>query len=717
MERKEKVTVGVVGAGMISDIYLANMTKEFPNLKVKAVTAMNLEKARAKAEKYGIAAVSQEEMLKDPEIDMIVNLTPVGAHYDVIKRALLAGKHVYTEKTLTDNLAEAKELVELAKEKGLLLGAAPDTFLGEAYQTARRAIDEGMLGQITSFSIAINRCNDVLLGIFPNNRVPGNGILFDYGVYYMTALVSLLGPVSDAAAITQNPIETRINRIPFSKDFGAVIDCPNESVVDAILKLESGVSGTFHVNAESAGMDQAYFAIFGRKGILYLTDANQFRGEVKFLSADVDPRNPQPPIVLKPASHSLDNARGIGPADMAEAILNGGKTRPSGEMAYHVLDVLTAIRDSHGIMTKVESTCDLPAAMPRKDVGIRHLAHAGFNMKNTEAMMHFYHDILEMPLGFEINYDSLFAVMKKDSPEMFTEEGRREMPEEARKGFEHLLAKAGKRWLRYLKLSDEQFLEFFYDNGDWSRSIANRSEQYGYQKLNFEVTDIQVIRDHLAAAGVAIDQDIHPTLDGSTEIMVHDPDGNEVQFTEYTHGLPSDDGEVRSGEGRPVSLSRVEGLTQLALQVKDDVNMLRFYTDGLGLKLVKRLTVGDLADVLAKDPGADQQAVMMMRMQEESSWIDYLEVAPHEYIELFHTMGQEKKEDRDLSDAYGYQHFCIEVEDIYKAWDAVVANGLTPDSEISAHDGLDGTLTFWLVDPDGNRFEIQQYTEKSLQMK
>ncbi len=193
---KRVMYIGVIGAGAISDIYLKNMMNEFDQLKVIAIAAHHIENARKKADEYGLEACTVEELLANPQIEMVVNLTPVGVHYDLIKAALLAGKHVYTEKTITDGVEKAKELFELAEDKKLYLGAAPDTFLGAAWQTARVAIDEGMLGEIHSFAISANRNNDMLLSLFASLRQPGAGILFDYGVYYITALVSLLGPVS-----------------------------------------------------------------------------------------------------------------------------------------------------------------------------------------------------------------------------------------------------------------------------------------------------------------------------------------------------------------------------------------------------------------------------------------------------------------------------------------------------------------------------------------
>ena len=179
------VHVGVVGAGMISDIYLKNMINRFTILKVDAICSKNGAHAKEKAKQYGIRACTFEEMLEMKEIEMIVNLTPVPAHYDIIKRALLAGKHVYTEKVITDSTGRAAELIALAEEKGLYLGSAPDTFLGSSIQTVRKALDEGVIGEVTSCSVAANRDNRWLLSYFSFLRLPGAGICLDYGVYYI----------------------------------------------------------------------------------------------------------------------------------------------------------------------------------------------------------------------------------------------------------------------------------------------------------------------------------------------------------------------------------------------------------------------------------------------------------------------------------------------------------------------------------------------------
>ena len=167
MSGKKTLGVGVIGAGAISGIYLQNMTRRFDNLHVIAVAANHLESAQKRAAEYGVEACTVDRLLADERVDMVVVLTPVGTHYDLVKRALTAGKHVYTEKTLADSLPKAAELAALAEERGLYLGAAPDTFLGAAWQTARAAIDAGAIGEVRSFAISANRDNRLLLSLFP----------------------------------------------------------------------------------------------------------------------------------------------------------------------------------------------------------------------------------------------------------------------------------------------------------------------------------------------------------------------------------------------------------------------------------------------------------------------------------------------------------------------------------------------------------------------
>ena len=358
----KKLNVGVIGSGAISDIYLQNMIHRFPSLDVQAVASAHPENARKKAEKYGLRTMTVEEMLQDPQIEMVVILTPVGTHYQLIRRSLEHGKHVYTEKTMTDAPEKARELIRIADERNLYLGSAPDTFLGAALQTARKAVDDGLLGDIHSFAISSTRCNDLLLSMFSFLREPGCGIAYDYAVYYLTALVSLLGPVDQVASMISAPYPEHTGIIPERPDYGKTFATPNESQIDAIIRMKSGVTGTLHLDADSLTGDEAFFSIYGRKGVLRLTDPNQFGGEVLFIPVQWDRFGTSGGRVLEPVSELSDNCRGIGPEEMAEAIIEGRPNRTSKEMAYHVLETLTAILESgkNGAFRKVDSDCERP---------------------------------------------------------------------------------------------------------------------------------------------------------------------------------------------------------------------------------------------------------------------------------------------------------------------------------------------------------------------
>lgn len=361
MEQKI-MTVGVIGAGAISDIYIENMKNMFGALEVKSVCAKHLERAEAKAAQHQLQACTLEEMLGDAEIEMVVVLTPVDTHFEIIKAALEAGKHVYTEKTITETTVQAAELLKLADEKGLYLGSAPDTFLGTAFQSVRKAIDEGVIGEIHSFSMAINRCNDVLTTMFPFLRLPGAGVLRDYQVYYLTALISLLGPAKKVGAFVRTPYTKRVGRIPGTADFGKEYETPNESVVAAMLELESGVVGTIHQNHETMCHDRADFVIYGTKGMLCLGDPNQFGQPAKLLRTDsFDAPTPE---VIETAGAYAENSRGLGPAEMADSIWKGVNNRASKELAYHVLDILECMEKSSesGMLVEISSTCERPEA-------------------------------------------------------------------------------------------------------------------------------------------------------------------------------------------------------------------------------------------------------------------------------------------------------------------------------------------------------------------
>lgn len=337
------MNVGVVGCGSISDIYLTNMQTRFDNLQVVSCCAAHLENAQKKAEKYGIQACTYDQMLADETIDMVVILTPAPTHYELIRAALLAGKHVYTEKTMTVALQQAKQLLELADQKGLYLGAAPDTFLGAAWQKAKQLIDGGAIGEVTGFNICANRNLDRLTSFYRFLRLPGGGICYDYGVYYLTALVSLLGNVSQVAAVVENRKPVRIDCNPESEDFGKEFVYDNEGQVTALLTMERGISGSFVLNGETIGQDQTLFAIYGTEGILKLTNPNLFGGQL-YLVKQTEKGYEQ--LAVENDLPYGDNSRGIGPSEMADAIFAGRPNKAGKELACHVLGVIEAMMES-----------------------------------------------------------------------------------------------------------------------------------------------------------------------------------------------------------------------------------------------------------------------------------------------------------------------------------------------------------------------------------
>ena len=360
------VRVGVVGSGLISGIYLKNLIERFDILEVAGLCSAHYANAKRRADEFGIPAYeSLEALLADARVDMIVNLTPTPVHEGIIRRALEAGKHVYTEKTMTTGHASARALAELAAGKGLWLGSAPDTFLGAALQTARRAIDDGLLGEITSFAFAANRDNGFLTSFFRFLNQPFGGVAYDYAPYYFTALCALLGPVEKVAAAVRAPYPTHTDIDPNSATFGQPIATPNESEISAVLTLRSGVSGTAHINNDSVIEDQHFFAIYGTRGILYLPDPNGFGGEVRFQPNWAYDGRPEPARALANAFGFTDNARGVGPAELAWSMRAGRPPRASADMACHVLEVIDGIIESGRTdrFVPIESTFERPAPL------------------------------------------------------------------------------------------------------------------------------------------------------------------------------------------------------------------------------------------------------------------------------------------------------------------------------------------------------------------
>ncbi len=371
-----KMTVGVNGAGAISDIFLENMINRFEILHVKSICSRKFEKAEKKAKQYGIQATTYQAMLLDPDIDIIVNLTPADAHFEIIKAALEAGKHVFTEKVMAETYQQAKELCRLADEKGLILGSAPETFMGSACQTGLKALREGMTGEVTSFHIQANRNLNDLTSISPSLRVPGGGIGKDYGIYYLTEVLCILGPVKKVAGIRKNPKPVRKNSVPSHPEFGQEFTIADETQLYGFLELASGICGTIHLNGESVIQDEGGIELFGKKGILRLPCANYMGGDVLFAPGISDWSKRAEETILENKFAFSDNSRGIGVADIAWAIQHRKRNRASKEMAAHAVEVFEGFYQSSedGMRKNISSTFEVPEAMPENlDAGSEEL--------------------------------------------------------------------------------------------------------------------------------------------------------------------------------------------------------------------------------------------------------------------------------------------------------------------------------------------------------
>lgn len=344
--------IGIIGCGMISDIYLRNLIGRFQNTEVVACCATSLESSGKKAEQYQIQSCSLEDLLGNREIELVVNLTPPLVHGTIIRKALESGKHVYTEKPLAAGYQEAASLAALADEKGLYLGVAPDTFLGDGIQTAYLALERGEIGEITGFSISLNRRMEHFYERLPFTAQPGSGMGHDIGPYYFTALFSLLGPICEVSGMVDTSRPTRVYKENDRR--GETYEIQNENRFAAVLRMRSGILGTIYLNGDSVFPEMPHFAIYGTKGILYLPNPDEFGGEVRILQGAPCGSGIQSYRTIRGTGLFKEDSRGLGVAEMVHAIDQGRPNRAAKEMGVHLVEVLDAIHVSSRSGRRVE---------------------------------------------------------------------------------------------------------------------------------------------------------------------------------------------------------------------------------------------------------------------------------------------------------------------------------------------------------------------------
>ena len=370
--------VGLIGCGVISDIYLQTCQK-FEILDVVACASLDPEESRAKAEKYNIPkACSADEIIQDPDIDCVLNLTIPAAHAEISLAALEAGKHVYSEKPFTTGIEDGKKIIALAKSRGLYVGNAPDTFLGGRWQTCRRLIEEGVIGKPTGVSAFVGTHG--VERHHPNPDFyykPGGGPLLDLGPYYLTAMISLLGPVKRSCGFAKRTFDERM--IESQPRHGEMMTVEVDTHVNGMLEFTNGVIGSLMMSFDVWDSQTPRFEIYGEDGTICIPDpdptagANIFEGDVLYKTRETARWSYRPRVqglekwdVAKNTHGYNENSRGLGLADMAYAIRDKRPARASGEMAYHVFDIMMGMLESSekGEYSVLQSTCPMPSPLP-----------------------------------------------------------------------------------------------------------------------------------------------------------------------------------------------------------------------------------------------------------------------------------------------------------------------------------------------------------------
>lgn len=360
MSTPSPLRVGLIGCGNISNAYFKGL-KPFPHLaSITACSDIDVDRAKAKAAEHGVKkGYSVKELLADPDVDLVINLTIPAAHAEVNREALNAGKHAYTEKPFSLTYADGLKTLELAKAKNLRVGGAPDTVLGQGIQTCRRLIDQGAIGKPVAATAN-------MMGHGPEGWHPspaffyqvGGGPLFDMGPYYITSLITMLGPFKSVSALARISFAERtIGSKPL---FGTKVKVEIPTHLCAAVEFHKGAIGTMTMSFDTWQHGMPLLEIYGTEGSIQCPDPNTFGGKVRVWTQKTDKWEDVP--VVQP--EGLE--RGLGVADLADALATGRQHRQNGELALHVVEVMESfhVSSDSGKRYDFKSTCDQPVAMP-----------------------------------------------------------------------------------------------------------------------------------------------------------------------------------------------------------------------------------------------------------------------------------------------------------------------------------------------------------------
>jgi predicted dehydrogenase len=365
------VLVGIIGCGNISDAYFTGAANsEF--VRVKACADLRPQAAQAKATQHGVAAMTVDALLADPDIEIVINLTVPHAHVPVSLQILEAGKHVYLEKPLATDFASARAMLARAEALGLRVGCAPDTFFGAAHQACRAALDAGSIGRPIGGAVAV--LSRGMESWHPNPEFffkRGGGPIHDMGPYYVTQLVNLLGPVARVSACATTGFPQRI--IGSEPLRGQVIEVEVPTTVNGILHFAGGANVAMSASWDVWAHQRAPIEIYGTEGSLLGVDPNFFGGTPRLAQRDSGFR----PLDIEAHAFGVENFttksgarvanyRAVGVLDMAVALRHERPHRASGELALHVLEVLDAFERSslEGRHIEIETAVRRPEVVP-----------------------------------------------------------------------------------------------------------------------------------------------------------------------------------------------------------------------------------------------------------------------------------------------------------------------------------------------------------------
>lgn len=344
--------IGLLGSGSAGHLYLRHAAHGC-SLRYVACADVDVARAAALAEEHGVPrACTPEELLADPAVEVVVNLTPAAAHGPTGSAVLRAGKHLYTEKPLAADVRQARRVLELARRRGLRVGCAPDTFLGPAFQTARQLVDAGRIGTPFAASVALIEAQPEAWHPRPAPFYgEAAGPLFDMGPYHLTALVFLLGPIARVAAF--GVVASRERRAPGT---GELIEPTVPTHEVGVLEFASGAVASMNASFDAAGSWAPRIEVHGSEGTLVLPDPNGGAGPVHSCRHDRREWVEEPPVAAGGQS------RCAGLEDMLAAMAEGRAHRASGELALHVLDAMESLRASarSGRFVRLRTACARP---------------------------------------------------------------------------------------------------------------------------------------------------------------------------------------------------------------------------------------------------------------------------------------------------------------------------------------------------------------------